>query len=129
MEVKKMIEFLIKFRNEYKDIKNSPYIIYAEQMDNIISLLQSLSKYKELFEETKEYIERNWLNWQKEAIKVLEQKYFPQPVKKTITIEVEAKDEKSAKWAVDYITCDIKKNNWVEPSIKIKVNIKEADND
>ena len=59
--------------------------------------------------------------------KLVIEKKSTQPVKKTIIIEIEAKNEKNAKWAVDYITCDIKKENWVDPDIKVKVNIKEEE--
>jgi hypothetical protein len=123
-----------------------------KECEEIIKLLEHLSaaqvegeKYRAILNEFKKKLDFSPV---KEYVKELEQKYFPEedehekyireryynepvfdepaPVKKVIQIEVEAKDEKSAKWAVDYITCDIKRDNWVEPSIKVKVNIKEG---
>ena len=37
-------------------------------------------------------------------IKNIKQKYFPKPVKKTIVIEVEAKDESLWNWFDNYVT-------------------------
>ena len=82
MEIKEMLDFLIKFRSLYKDIENSPFIIYADQMDNIITLLQQGEAYRQIINTLKKNGKDVWFDFPGHKYNVpryieeLEQKYL-----------------------------------------------------
>jgi len=81
---------------------------------DILKVIESVSrgeKYEAIEKGIKQYclILENQ-NVLKEIIR-LEQKYFPKPVKKTITIEIEADNENVIKWAEHQIK-DLENNVW-----------------
>lgn len=100
MEVKEAIEFIkdeIMFADDNYDEDK------IKQRDEIISLLQELKKYKKIVDDIENYevkenftVPDEYLGIQggvmKYVIKTIKQKYFPQTVKKVITIEVEARE-------------------------------------
>lgn len=92
-----------------------------EYDEDIISLLQEGEKYKKMWEELKD---QSTVPYYKSLLSDLEQKYIPQPVKKVITIEVEAKDEKCFEWFKKYIG----EVNDIIGKNSVKVNIKEETN-
>ena len=101
----------------------------GKECNEVISLLQDLEKYKEMWEEfDNKYghfgllvcgMSRRICEWMKD----LEQKYLPQPVKKVITIEVETKNEIAFKMFSEELN---KMTN--EYFSNVKVNIKEVNN-
>jgi len=57
----------------------------------------------------------------------LEQKYFPNPIKKIITIEVEAKDKDHLNWFIQHFIMGMEiKINDLHEKDNIKINIKEG---
>lgn len=143
MEVKEAIEFLDKVKKERIDLKlNRHYLNLSYRFDGIsycISFLQELEKYREIWEEFKKIYDNTPIRLGHypngiakpstsvgELMEKLEQKYFPQPVKKVITIEVEMKSDIEMGWFKNYIKAHLDK---VLDKYDVKVNIKEAGND
>ena len=98
----------IKFLENAKTAYFPPRCIekeYWEKIDEVIKCLEKGEKYEQMWEEAKGYPEshRNlvlpdkYRGYQGGALKyiieTIEQKYFPKPVKKTITIEIEGETE------------------------------------
>ena len=132
MDTKEAIKYVNGFRIVYPGNRGCNEE-RKENIDKVISLLQELEKYKAMWEELKKesdedvfkacfdnsvYYSRRF----KSVITYIEQKYFPQSVKKTITIEIEGEDGK-LDWSINALKKYI--NNMIMDGMK--VNIKEED--
>jgi retron-type reverse transcriptase len=91
----------------------------AQEATVFLENKKELEKYKAMWEEFKKNYESYAVN---AAMSNLEQKYFPQSVKKTITIEIEGEDGK-LDWSINALKKYI--NNMIMDGMK--VNIKEED--
>ena len=81
MEVKEAIEFLLYERGDYKirvKTKKKTFSEWHESYDKVISLLQQLDKYRQMWEELYDYSIDPELTFKMEQ---LEQKYFPKEAK------------------------------------------------
>ena len=110
----------IEFRAMEKLYGRESHYFMTENFADIVSLLRYLEKYKAIVEE----LENILLPEQYKYVESLIQKYFPQPVKKTITIEVEAKDEIAVNWFIGWLHDTVGGSNEFNHNT-IKVNIKE----
>ena len=100
----------------------------GKECNEVISLLQELEKYKEIVKSIQWHIETSkkcssevygWLKFIERII----QKYFPTSVKKTITIEVEGRNEADITWFKGVIKSEMAE--YAKAYDYIKVNIKE----
>ena len=114
MEVKWVIKFLKSFKINISDMDE-------EYIDKIISFLQELEKYKKMWGKLENLFKCDKSDFVRDQMMFIKQKYFPQPVKKVITIEVEAEGKDDVYWLNRYA----KELNMNLPS-RFKVNIKEV---
>jgi len=83
-----VLDFIGELGN-YKLMWEEFYRIYGKDLMNLESYLWDRTKYGS-----------TWVGIN-ERMNELEQKYFPEPFKKTITIEIKAKNEIDMKWFLD----------------------------
>jgi hypothetical protein len=131
MDVKEAIAFLESIKWRFPEA-GYPFPFDTDQkILKVISLLQELEKYKEIVNEiyTKywhlSFMEGNRESTLGDEIYKIRGKYFPQPVKKVITIEVEGGCEESFTARFEYYLGEIKKY----ARGNTKVNIKEVTDD
>lgn len=117
MEVKEAIEIITEDRNGNRRMD-------IREADEIISLLQDLEKHREYWEQAKNRFRAYCFNRSIDVMELIEQDYEPQPVKKVITIEVEAKDKSDMNWIIESFKDDVENINSTYKG-EIKVNIKE----
>ncbi len=138
MDVKQAIEFINIFRGKKGKITEQHYSWedWNIKLDEVISLLHDLEKYREMWEEL------IWLyGWQTlkfgdskldrtlmQGMREIKEKYFPKPLKKVIEVEVEANDEIAVNWFIGWLHDTVGGSNEFNHDA-IKVNIKEDQND
>jgi hypothetical protein len=85
LNIKEAIEFVNEYTHCSDDNKSKWYDVhdFLEKKHKVIAFIKEGEKYKKMSEECINYFNSVNDNY----IKKLKQKYFPQPVKKTITIE------------------------------------------
>ena len=131
MEVKEVIQHIKDKYEGWEGWAHSQEEVnkLGQECNEVISLLQELEKYKEMWEEFRLKYRCSQLQYYgfktngidvPIAMRIFEQKHFPQPVKKVITIEVRAEGKDDVYWLNRYA----KELNMNLPS-RFKVNIKE----
>ncbi len=141
-EAIEVIYILQRMLGRVRELPNKEYDETLKETNEVISLLQSLStaqvegeKYKTMWKELKQengteytYFDNDLIRPKTrnliEVMEELEQKYFPQPVKRVIQIEVEAKDEIAVNWFIGWLHDTVGGSNEFNHNT-IKVNIKE----
>ena len=121
MDVKETIKWLNNFKVCLDDVVycDDDKKLTLKELQDVSSFLQELEKYKKILEGIKSETKGNTY-WEM-IIKNQEQKYFPQPVKKVITIEVETKNKIAFKMFSEELN---KMTN--EYFSNVKVNIREV---
>ena len=125
MEVKEAIEFIEEttsllngFRLSAEGIRQT-----KEKNKEVISILQQGEKYKAIVEDIDNLIAMDTNDFYREQVKFIKQKYFPQPVKKVITIEVGGEDPD---WIIEWFKDKVENLNKTYYKDKIRVNFKEV---
>jgi len=125
-DYKEAIKFLEKLLNKYEFGECN----WNEGITSAIKLIKYLEKYEKMWKELEGFIESGKIvevpeeYLSKEGgvlqyiIETIKQKYFPKPIKKTITIGIEAKNESQYNWFRNYLL-DAEKLNVQDGYIKI----------
>lgn len=110
MDTKEAKEFI------EKRICESPQ---KDQLFNLLERGEENEKYKAIVDELENKFQYYWV---KDAIKAMKQKYFPKPVKKTITIEVEADNKDVLEGESNFVKAFFERNKDV---LQCRYKVKE----